>query len=151
MVPRVVSASGFCMMITLLSGSCAEAQAKRRTITAEEGRALVYALLRPSGCTTRKCGVERLDNKYFPQLFFFEGLWSNPTGSPHIGAWAIDPKTADLWDANVCVEYRPNGVAGLQARLRKRIGLTAENYKGLKQRPPMCDPGEDIEVRTGKY
>jgi hypothetical protein len=141
---------GLYMVLGVLC-SLRNADGKRRTLTPEEGRELVYALLRPSGCTTQTCDVKNVQNKYFPQLFLFDGFWSNPTGSPHIGGWAVDPRTADLWDANVCVEYRPTGVARLQQVLRNRIGLTEEQYKRLKGRPPMCDPGEQVEVRTGRY
>jgi hypothetical protein len=150
MVYRLALVIGLCVVLSLLSPS-GNADAKPRTISLGEGRELVYALLKPSGWTTQTCDVEKLPDKYFPQLFSFEVRWSNPMGSPHIGAWAVDPKTADLWDANVCVEYRPPGVARLQRMLRKRIGLAEKEYKRLKGRPPMCDPGERIEVRTGRY
>jgi hypothetical protein len=150
MTSRIAKAIAFCMAIGSLFELFPLAESKRRTISVEEGRELVYALLEPSGCTRRRCEVDRLQDKYFPQLFFFDGLWPNPTGSPHIGSWAVDPKTGDLWDANVCVEYRSSGVESLQLRLRKRIGLTEDGYKKLKKRPPMCDPGEKVEIRS-KY
>ena len=151
MASRIGTACCVYLVIASLSGPLAEGEAKRLTISREESRDLVYALLEPSGCTRRTCDIETLQDEYFPQLFLFEGLWSNPTGSPHIGAWAVDPKTADLWDANVCVEYRPTRVTVLQQRLRRRIGLTDEQYKKLKKQPPMCDLGEKVEIRTGKY
>jgi hypothetical protein len=68
-------------MIASLAGRRAEGEAKRQTISRDESRDIVYALLEPSGCTRRTCDVETLQNKYFPQFFFFEGLWSNPTGN----------------------------------------------------------------------
>jgi hypothetical protein len=148
MTPGIVKAIARCMAIGSLIEIFALAESKLRTVSVGEGKELVYALLKPSGCTRRRCEVDRLPDKYFPQLFLFEGLWPNPTGSPHIGSWAVDPQTGDLWDANVCVEYRSSGVESLQRRLRKRIGLTEDGYKKLKQRPPMCDPGEKVEIRS---
>jgi hypothetical protein len=148
---RIVPAGCFYLVISAFSGWLAEGEARRLTVSREESRDLVYVLLESSGCTKRTCSVETLQNRYFPKFFFFEGLWSNPTGSPHIGAWAVDPKTADLWDANVCVEYRPTRVTEIQQELRRRIGLTDDRYKTLKQQPPMCDPGERVEIRTGRY
>lgn len=121
---------------------------KPRTITVEEARDLVYALLASSGCTKVKCDVDRFQDEYFPQFYFFEGLWPNPVGSPHIGSWAVDPKTGDLWDAVVCAEYRNSRVSRVQVLLRRRLGLTAESYLKLKARPPMCDSGEKVEVRS---
>ena len=126
-------------------------ESKQRTITVDEGRELIYALLKSSGCTRSKCAVDELKDTYFPQFYFFYGSWPNPLGSPHIGSWAVDPATADVWDANVCAEYRGGALAKLQLPLRRRLSLTRQAYTKLKQRPPMCDPGEKVEIRTGRY
>lgn len=123
-------------------------EVEKATISIEQGRDLVYALLEASGCTRRTCEIERFAEKDFPQFFFFEAFRSKPSRSPYIGAWAVDQRTADLWDANVCVEYGPISVIGLLERMRERIGLTEETYRKLRQRPPMCDPGETVEIRT---
>jgi hypothetical protein len=125
----------------------AETSAKSQTVNVEEARELVYALLAPTGCTKAKCDVELLPDKYFPRLYFFEGLWPNPSGSPHIGSWAVDPATGDLWDANVCVEYKNSRITKLQLLLRKRIGLTQGAYAKVKGRPPMCEADEKVEYR----
>ena len=124
-----------------------------RKTSADEARKLVYALLKPSGCTERTCDVETISDKYFTQFLFFEALalHSSPNSSLHIGSWAVDPRTGDLYDASVCAEYRNAAVHSLQQQLRKRIGLSEGDYRKLKQRPPMCDPGENVELRTGKY
>ena len=122
-------------------------------ISTNEARMLVYALLKPSGCTVRTCDVEVIPNQYFPHLFFFEALSLNPKpdSSLHIGSWAVDPRTGDLWGANVCVEYRTAALERSQRQLRKRLRLTQDGYQRLKQRPPMCDAGEHVELRSDKY
>lgn len=84
------------------------AHGEARKISTDEARALIYALLKPSGCTIRTCDVEVIPNSYFPHLFFFEALSLRPTrdSSLHIGSWAVDPTTGGLWDAHVCVRTR---------------------------------------------
>ena len=124
--------------------------AKQRKVTVEEGRDLVYALLKSSGCTRSKCAVNLMEDSYFPQFYFFYGSWPNPVGSPHIGSWAVDPATADVWDANVCAEYQGGALAKLQLSLRRRLRLTREAYDKLKQRPPMCESGQKVKVLTGR-
>ena len=125
----------------------AETDSNPQAISVQEARELVCAYLAPTGCTKTKCEVLQLQDTYFPQLYFFEALFPNPTGSPHIGSWAVDPKTADLWDANICAEYSNRRVAKLQMQLRKRIGLTEAAYTKLKGRPPMCERDEKVEFR----
>jgi len=151
MVLSLRSVGGFGAVIALLVCPHGDAESKPLTITIEQGRQLVYALLKQSGCTAGTCAVDRLSNNYFPQFIFYQAFWPNPSGSPLIGSWAIDPQTADIWDANLCAEYSSSAVVRLQQRLRKRIGVTQDTYKKLKQRPPMCDPDEKVEVRRGKY
>jgi len=153
MVCRVVSSSCLSLILASVCFRLALGEVKQGTISIEQGRDLVYALLEVSGCARRTCEVERFADNDFPQFFFFEALRSKPSRSkpsrsPYIGAWAVDRRTADLWDANVCVEYRPISVISLQERLRERIGLTEETYRELRQRPPMCDQGEKVEMLT---
>src|SRR5580658_7679600 len=88
---------------------------RQQKITVEQGRELIYILLKPAGCTTAKCTVTQSENSYFPQFYFFYGTWPNPVGSPHLGTWAVDPATADVWDANACAEYKTTALAKLQA------------------------------------
>ena len=150
MASRILSANRLCIILGLLAAGTTSAQEDGRRLTLEEGRELIYALLAPHGCTKQTCTVSVIRNEYFPQNFFYYGTWANPTGSPHIGTWAVDPKTADVWDANACAEYRPARVVKLQQTLRKRIGLSEKEYKKAKGRPPMCEPDENVEVRS-KY
>ena len=122
---------------------------KQQRITVEQGRQLVYLLLKPTGCNESKCSVDRIENSYFPQYYFFYGTWPNPVGSPHIGTWAVDPATGDVFDANACVQYRTADLTKLQVSLRNTMGIKHQTYVKLKHRPPMCESGE--KVRIGKH
>ena len=97
---------------------------------------------------SRRSRTSTLRNFYFSRPWHCTPV---PNSSLHIGSWAVDPRTGDLYDASVCAEYRNAAVHSLQQQLRKRIGLSEGDYRKLKQRPPMCDPGENVELRTGKY
>ena len=128
-----------------------KAESRLRKITVEDGRELVSILLQPTGCTKDKCTFSRIENAYFPQFYFYYVTWPNPVGSPHIGTWAVDPATADVWDADACIEYRSATLTKFQALLRKRIGLTERAYMRLKQRPPMCESDEKVTISTGRF
>ena len=136
----------YLLVAALIIGQ-ADAGSKSRTISMEEARGLVYALLASTGCTVQKCEVHQRQDDYFPALYFLDATWPNPTGSPRIGSWAVNPKTAVLWDANSCIEYRNSRVIKAQMVLRKRIGLTEAALAKLKGRPPGCEPEEKVEYR----
>ena len=124
-------------------------QTEKKVLSLDEGRELVYALLRPTGCTERSCRVNAMENSYFPRLYFFYASWPNPTGSPHIGSYAVDPATGDVWDADACTEYR-GGPLAIQTRLQRELGLTKRAHAALKQRPPMCESSRRVRVSKVK-
>ena len=121
--------------------------ARQGALSVEEARSIVMALVAAHGCSVATCAVEPVEDRYFPQFLFFDVYWPNPTGSPHIGMWAVEPKTADLFSALGCAEYRTRAVSRVQERLRKRLGLTAAEHKALKQRPPMCEIGKKLTIQ----
>jgi hypothetical protein len=114
-------------------------------ITVSQAEKLVYALLKPTGCTPHKCDVTRIENRYFPELYYLYVSWPNPVGSPHIDTFAVDPATADVWAADGCAEYRTVGLAKLQASMRRALG---PDYRTRKRDPPACEPDEKVEIRT---
>jgi len=51
-----------------------------------------------------------------------------------IGYFAVNPATAEVWSVNNCAPITSAAVAKLQARIRRRRGLTKE----LQGKQPTC-------------
>jgi hypothetical protein len=122
---------------------------KRRNVSLEEANDLVYAYLRTMGCRKRTCGLDPHDDPYFPDFYSFQALHDNPTGSPNMGFFKVDPRTGDVWNGVICGKYTSAALLALQRTVRQRIGLTEEEYRKTQRRGPMCEPGEQPRsVRT---
>ena len=81
----------------------------------------------------------RLQGSYFLQAE--EGVASanledSTLGVPQVKSYAVNRKTADIWDAVVCQEISPLSLARFQVVFRKHIGLTDTEY--LKFETPVC-------------
>ena len=120
--------------------------AKRRNISLEEASDLVFAYL-SHGCTKQTCSLLRYHAPDWPGLPEFYGLqatWPNPHGSPNLGYFEVDPRTGDVW--NGCERFESPTLVNPQKAIRKRIGLTDEQYKKVPKLGPMCEPGQKPRV-----
>jgi hypothetical protein len=109
-----------------------------RKITIAEAKELVTKAVESSRGKSRGFFFEQTPEAPYE----FEVRSDKPTAFtyPLIGHFAVDPSTGDVWDAIVCREYTSQPLRKLQQTIRKRIGLTAEEYQKLKKPGPMC-PG----------
>jgi hypothetical protein len=94
--------------------------------------------------------VYRLDADFGYKGFYFlqaeeevaSANLEDPTqGTLWIRYYAVDKKTADIWDAGFCQEISSPSLAQLQVVLRKHIGLTDAIYRKLRKPGPFCEPG----------
>jgi hypothetical protein len=111
----------------------------------EEAYDLVFI---PSGCMDGSCELV----PYHPDSDFygFQALWINPPGaSINRGFFVVDPRTTDVWSGVICERYASRSLAKLQRAIRKRIGLTDEEYRKAAKTGPMCGPGLP-RVRRGE-
>ena len=78
---------------------------------------------------------------YYPSFFVTQVLWAGPPdgGSCVVGFLALDPKTADVWDGNVCEEIKSPKLQRLQQRIRAHMGLNEQSYKKLRVSGPECE------------
>ena len=84
-----------------------------------------------------KFGLEQLGNER--GFLVFEGQWDNLTGgSANLGHYAVDERTGDVWDADLCREYRSPELRSLQQAIRKKLGVTNSEYHKLRRPGPMC-------------
>jgi hypothetical protein len=124
---------------------------KRRDVTLEEADALVTAFLNDRGNTKLPSfELDKHSDSYFPQFLYFEGIFDNPGGSCNLGFYAVDPKTADVWDGVYCARARSASLVKLQAAIRNRIGLTREECQKARRPGPMCEPDERPPVEKAK-
>jgi hypothetical protein len=123
-----------CCLIVLPSVCMAQS----RVLTLDEASQLVRAALPAATLSLPKFGLDKYVYPDYPDLYFFEADWDNPTGSVVWGHFAVDPKTGDVWDAIACREYKSHSLKTAQASMRTQIGLTKKEYHKIRRRGPMC-------------
>jgi hypothetical protein len=131
-----------CVLLTAGVGHSAQ---KLREITEQEAHRLLTRHLK---LTDR--AVYRLGGDFGYKTFYFfqaeeevaSANLEDPTlGVLQVGYYAVDRKTADIWDAGFCQEISSPRLAQLKVALRKRIGLTDTEYQKLRKPGPFCEPG----------
>lgn len=110
-------------------------------ITAEEARLLVGdALLHLY--PHHDIEVSLVNNKYDPDFFYFEANWYGPIRtSPHLGNFAVNPWTGDVFNADNCKRLTSPSLKKAQGAIRKRLGLGREDYARLRAKRPVCSIG----------
>jgi hypothetical protein len=125
---------------TLITSHCF-AQGQWRTITLDEARSLAYEAL-PSD--TRKLpGLALLPDEGRDRpvkCVWFDALWDNPNGSVHIGFWAVDMRTGEVWSPILCKRVTNRTLRKLQQAIRKRLGVTEAEYRAALKKSPCCTP-----------
>ncbi len=132
--------------ILLIVAACLNGETDRRPVSRKEATDLVFAYLRSVGCTAGSCVLEPYHDVVGSDFYGFQGLGSTPNTGFNLGYFEVDPRTADLWSGVVCQRYETPSVVRLQKVIRKRIGLTDEEYSRLQRPGPLCDPGEKPSV-----
>ena len=89
-------------------------------------------------------GVDRDSgtNPYYPRFIFYQATWAgNPdgTGSAVVGFVAVDRKTGDAWLAVMCQEIVASDLQKLQRSVRRRMGMSGNQYAALKRPGPECE------------
>jgi len=134
---------------------CASARSEdRRNITVAEASGLVDALLKPDGWTKLKGFVlyQALFDAEFQDFYFIHAEWDSPSvRSAAIGHYAVERTTGDVWDWVVCGQFSSPSLIAAQQALRKRIGLTEEEYEKIRKPGPFCEPDEKPQaLKMGK-
>jgi hypothetical protein len=133
------------VIATLVLGN-AVAQTKRRAITVQEGRQLVYRSLRVEGFIHQRLSVSYYKVPDFPAFQFFDVQYgTNPYGSSTVGAYAVEETTGEVWDGIRCGHYTSPVLRKMQQQLRRRIGLTDEDRRRIQKPGPNCADNEDIK------
>jgi hypothetical protein len=118
-----------------------EANAAPRRISVEDARKLVYAVLN-SQDSPHRIELYRMDNSsYDPDFFYFYAFGPNPAASPHLGNFAVNPWTGDVFDSDSCERLTSQSLKKLQQHIRKRSRLSGKEYSEASARKPSCGVG----------
>jgi hypothetical protein len=107
------------------------------SITLKEARQLIYLALPKETLKLPHLSVDSYESRYIKDFFFFEVTWENPQpGSVVIGHYAVDRETAEVWNSISCKRISTSSLRERQSSIRKRLGLSGEEYHRLLLRSP---------------
>lgn len=123
------------MLTAIVICRISSAQASQARIDVEEARKLVYETVK-----TQNPGASIIESPraFDPDFYFFAATWPNPTGSPIIGYFAVNPSTGDVWNAASCRQLHSKSLTLLQRAIRRRFHFDAEQYATLTRKKPLC-------------
>ena len=128
---------GISLLALLMSSSTASAKRERPQISTEEARTLVYEALKAHN-PHHVVDVSRVENPYDPVYVYFEATWPNPAGSPHLGNFAVNPYSGDVYNADGCEGITSTSLKRIQESIRRRSPLTSEQYRKARRKRPIC-------------
>ena len=129
------------LALALLASVSAIADPNWRKVTVAEARQLVLASLdsmsRQAPGLTVKGGSR---DSSFPDYYSFAVMWAG-TGraSVMVGFFDVDPLTGDVFEGTGCGERTTPLLRALQRKIRRRLGLSDNEYRRLKKKGPYCD------------
>jgi hypothetical protein len=79
----------------------------------------------------------------FPSFWILSVDWDERVngeqyGTGHFGYFAVDKMTGDVWVATSCGDYHSPELTRAQRQLRRRLGMSARDYKRLRHDGPYC-------------
>jgi len=124
-----------CLLLLLLQIMPAE---KNRIIARDEARRLLLQGLQERGYPTRAANfsLEDVDDPYFPNFYSFQSYSNLPQRFASTGVFAVNKKTADVWDSLLCKRVESRKIKSVQKKLQEEIGLSAKDYITLSKEEP---------------
>ena len=115
-------------------------ESNRRAVSNEEAYDLVCVLT--GGCQDGSTALLPLIQS--PDAGFYDlDAWNSIS---HVGFFDVDVRTADVWSGVICSRFETPSLTKLQRVIRRRIGLTDEQYRRAPATGPICEPGEKPQV-----
>jgi hypothetical protein len=107
-----------------------------RLVTVEQARSLAYEALTPR---EKRLGFDFMDDQARPDERYLV-ITLVPSRGEGVLNFAVDRKTGDVWSAaSSCLEMTNSRLRGLQAKLRRQLGVSRSEYARLKTHEPLCD------------
>jgi hypothetical protein len=82
-------------------------------------------------------------DRYLPSFWVISVDWDERVngeqyGTGHYGYYAVDKMTGDVGSAISCQDYHSRELARAQGQLRRRLRMSARDYKILRRDGPYC-------------
>jgi hypothetical protein len=146
MVGRWLSRMILCaIFVTGSVGIRSRADAQTKIITVDAARKIAYEALKVycPECDNTHVKIFRLQNKYDRDFIYFDANFDARSPkintSPHLGYFAVNPWTGDVWNAASCVRLTSPSITKIQEEIRTRFKITKESYSDLQKRKPICN------------
>lgn len=117
------------------------AQPPRPNVSIREARKLVLAA-NEGHDVHRRTEVSQIANPYDSFFMYFEATWPNPVGSAHLGNYAVNPVTGDVYNTDGCERLQSSALKKLQVAIRERAPNKGDGYSKALQRRPICGTGD---------
>jgi hypothetical protein len=114
-----------CLLAFLVYAPLAAAQTSG-VLSRAQARALVVAHLQAQGYKTESAEFaveDNPDDKDTPDYYLFDAYNNTRTRVSSLGAFAVDRKSATLWQRVSCEQVTTDAVVKLQSKLRRENGL----------------------------
>ena len=133
--------TAFAILGLAIAPCVADSVRESRTVTRDEGEALVRAALPAKLKRLPKFGMEISQDSNFPRFYSAFVYWEGePNGSVMVGTYDVDLETGDVWNAvTSCDEMNTAALRRLQKKIREEIGLSDPEYKRVKSKGPLCE------------
>jgi hypothetical protein len=127
-------------LVATVASSLAYSADRRRSVSVEEAKTLVFEALPDKARRLPKLSVEGGLDPGYPGFYIFSVMWEGASnGSVVYGSYAVELSTGDVFDPMTeCTEISTTGLGKLQAKVRARIGLSDAEYHKVKSKGPMC-------------
>jgi hypothetical protein len=128
------------VFFTMLSTLCISTE---KEIAPEDAQSLVKKWLTSQGYDT---GSSRFilepdpEHSGFPEFYFFSAAYEQEQSVPTLGHFAVNRKSTDLWDWELCKRLRAPAVRSVQRSLRKKLGLSKQDYRRVSKDAPCSGP-----------
>jgi hypothetical protein len=121
----------------ILMPLAANAQSPDGRLSVDEARKLVDAAIYPN---RSKAVLEQIHNPYEPDFIFFEAIDPNPNHSAHLGTFAVNSWTGDVWStAGSCTRLTSSRLIGMLKSVQARSKLRAGEFDRRRAKKPICD------------
>ena len=131
--PSAMLLTCLCISMTL----AVNAQSPDGRLSVEEAQKLVFAAIYPN---RSKAVLEQMQNRYEPEFMFFEAIDPNPDHSAHMGTFAVNPWTGDVWStAGSCSRLTSSKLIEIQKSIRARSSLAPAEFDRRHAKKPICD------------
>ena len=76
-----------------------------------------------------------VDTQDLPEFYMFHAYYNTASRLDSIGSYAVNNRTADLWERVGCEEVKSKTLKQFQSNIRKRFGLSKIDAKSSSTQP----------------